>query len=172
MRDFFRLSLLSALLALAVSSCKTHEKVQTSRTEQTSVKMSTSSDSVFTETLQTINAHDEHSVMLNERDSVVEKWREYIVVDSTGKVLLHEMERQKEKHKAKDKVQRNSKDKHQTEVAKNSRLTYEQLCDSLYQELYNNEEKDSKPVSYRWLWFIGILSLLLLAGAIISKLGK
>lgn len=172
MVKLIRLSMLLVMLTLAVSSCKTKEKVTETRTEQVVVKQSTSMDVVSKENLQSFNAHDEQSTVQDERDSIVEKFREYIVMDSTGNVLRHEIENMKKTHKSKGKVQTNNQGKQQSAASKQEKKTYEQYIDSLYNASVQDVKEESKPVTFRWLWLIGILLLLVVVGTVISKIVK
>ena len=122
--------------------------------------------------LEAINTHDKQNTVLDERDSTVEKFREHLVIDSSGNVVLREIEHQKEKYKAKGRIHRNNREIQHLEAAKQEQMTYEQYLDGIYNASLQNVEEESEPSSSRWLWLIGFLTLLTMVGAIISKIVK
>ena len=122
--------------------------------------------------LEAINTHDKQNTVLDERDSTVEKFREHLVIDSSGNVVLREIEHQKEKYKAKGRIHRNNREIQHLEAAKQEQMTYEQYLDGIYNASLQNVEEESEPSSSRWLWLIGFLTLLTMVGAIISNLDK
>lgn len=167
-----RFSLMSIMLILAVSSCKTKQKITETRTEEIVKKQSDSMDVACKNNLEAINTHDKQNTVLDERDSTVEKFREHLVIDFSGNVVLREIEHQKEKYKAKGRIHRNNREIQHLEAAKQEQMTYEQYLDGIYNASLQNVEEESEPSSSRWLWLIGFLTLLTMVGAIISKIVK
>lgn len=155
------------LVLLTLIGCKTKEKVTERMTETAHVTgevtqtSSTSSDSQAMATAQTTQT--------SWSDSVVEKTRERIVTDSSGRVLLHEAERTTEHYKGRGKSLTHQQQNRQEKSEVTSQGTVTETNDSTYNGGSINEVTVVKKKSWRWLWYVGILASLLIVGYIISK---
>lgn len=157
------------LLALSLCGCKTKEKV----TERQAETAQASSSSVHLSTGQTEQegqaATQEETMHTQWSDSIVEKFHERIVTDSTGRVLLHEVEHSKDTYKGRGQHQaKRTGNRQEKATIQSQELTIAQN-DSTYNEDSTKEVTVVKKKSWRWLWFVGLLAMLLTGGYIISK---
>ena len=164
--------LLFMLLALILIGCKTKEKVTERMTETANVTgemthtSSTSSDS------QSQAMSTAQTTQTTWRDSVVEKTRELIVTDSSGRVLLHEAERTKEHYKGSGKSLTNQQQNRQERNEENSHGTVTETNDSTYNGGSQNEVTVVKKKPSRWLWYAGIAVIFITYGYIIIKVTR
>lgn len=159
-------------LALSLCGCKTKEKMTERLTE---TAQSNSSSTVMTSQhteQQGQTSMTEETTQTSWSDSIVERFHERIVTDSTGRVLLHEQEHTKDHYKGRAQSQTNRNGNSQeTAAGKKTELTVERN-DSTYNGNSLNEVTVVKKKSWRWLWFVGILGSLLIVGIIISKVTR
>lgn len=160
------------LLTLSISSCKTKEKMTERLTE---TAQSNSSSIVMTSQhteQQGQSSMTEETTQTLWSDSIVERFHERIVTDSTGRVLLHEQEHTKDHYKGRTQSQTNRNGNSQkTAAGQKTELTVE-CNDSTYNGNSLNEVTVVKKKSWRWLWYVGILGSLLIVGIIISKVTR
>lgn len=105
-------------------------------------------------------------------DSTVEKFHERIVTDSTGRVLLHEVEHSKDTYKGKNQSQtKRMGNRQEKETAQNQEQSHARN-DSIYNGGCLEEVTVIKKKSWRWLWFLGLLGSLLTVGYIISRVKR
>lgn len=170
MKTIFRI--LIFLFALSLCGCKTKEKVTERLTETAqSNSCSTVMTSQHTEQ-QGQSSMTEETTQTSWSDSIVERFHERIVTDSTGRVLLHEQEHTKDHYKGRTQSQTNRNGNSQkTAAGQRTELTVE-CNDSTYKGNSLNEVTVVKKKSWRWLWFVGILGSLLTVGIIISKVTR
>lgn len=159
-------------LALSLCGCKTKEKMTERLTEtELSNSSSTVMTSQHTEQLgQTYMTEEATQTSLS--DSIIERFHERIVTDSTGRVLLHEVEHSKDTYKGKTQSQAKRKDNRQEKTTAQSQEQCFARNDSTYNGGSLNEVTVVKKKSWRWLWFIGLLSSLLTVGYIISRVKR
>lgn len=170
MKTTIRILLL--LLLLSLSGCKTKEKVTERQTE------TAQASSVKTVTAQQHMEQQGQASMANEvqqmqtSDSVVERFRERIVTDSCGRVLLHDIEHSKERYKGH--AQSRKKEAGQREETSSLQHREQALGekDSTYNGGSLKEVTIVKKKTWRWLWYVGLLSLLFIVGFIISKIRR
>lgn len=156
-------------LALSLCGCKTKEKMTERLTETAqSNSCSTVMTSQHTEQ-QGQTSMTEETTQTSWSDSVVEKTRERIVTDSSGRVLLHEAERTTEHYKGRGKSLTHQQQNRQEKSEVTSQGTVTETNDSTYNGGSINEVTVVKKKSWRWLWYVGILASLLIVGYIISK---
>ena len=162
--------LLMFLLALSLCGCKTKEKV-TERLSET-VRSNSSSVQMITEEKEVAGQAtvQEASTRTQQSDSTVEHFFERIVTDSTGRVLLHEVEHSKDTYKGSGSQQTkytgNREGKKTTQHQELSAVRK----DSTYNGGTLREVTVVKSKSRKWVWFVGLLSLLFIVGFIISKI--
>ena len=157
---------------MPLTGCKTKEKVTERMTETAHVtgeatqtsSLSADSQSQVTATVQTTQT--------SWSDSVVEKTRERIVTDSSGRVLLHEEERTTEHYKGSGKSLTRQQQNRQEKSEATSRETVTETNDSTYNGGILNEVTVVKKKTWRWLWLTWILGSLLIVGIIISKVTR
>ena len=164
--------LLILLALLTLIGCKTKEKV-TERVAETAhvtgeVTQTTShsSDSESQATATALTTQTSWS------DSVVEKTRERIVTDSSGRVLLHEAERTTEHYKGRGKSLTLQQQNRQEKSEATSLEAITETNDSTYNGGSLNEVTVVKKRSWRWLWFPSLLIALVVAGFIISRVTR
>lgn len=164
--------LLFLLVLLSLVGCKTKEKVTEKRTEIAQViSSSVAAQSGQTEQLEQ-TATMEEATYTGWSDSVVEKFHERIVTDSTGRVLLHEVGHSKDTYKGKNQSRAKRTDNRQEKTtAQNQKQSYARN-DSTYNGGSLNEVAVVKKKSWRWLWFVGLLAGLLTVGYIISRVKR
>jgi hypothetical protein len=160
------------ILALCLGSCKTKEKVTEKRTETAQ----TVSSSVATLSGQTKQLEQtalaEEATHTGWSDSIVDKFYERIVTDSTGRVLLHEVEHSKDTYKGMTQSQmKRTGNRQEKSTAQNQEQSYARN-DSGYNGSSLNEVTVVKKRSWRWLWFVGLLVGLFLAGYIITRVKR
>ena len=128
------------------------------------------------DSLEVIDVDDDERHMLRVRAfheqivrATIEKTRERIVTDSSGRVLLHEAERTTEHYKGRGKSLTHQQQNRQEKSEVTSQGTVTETNDSTYNGGSINEVTVVKKKSWRWLWYVGILASLLIVGYIISK---
>lgn len=157
-------------LALSLSGCKTKEKVLESCVARTETQVASVVETQGEELTQHIDSSESHGLRDEMRDSIVERTHEYLVMDSTGKVLLHEIDNVREHHAVKAKKERKKSMKRHGETAKDNHKSYEAMIDSMYNASVQSAVSKSTPdSSSRGLWFCGLLLLLIVVGFIIQK---
>lgn len=164
------LFILLALMTL-IAGCKTKEKVTermaetahfTGEATQTS-SLSSDSQSQVTATAQITQT--------SWSDSIVEKFHERIVTDSSGNVLWHETEHSKDHYVGKSHNKTNqSNSSQETATAQNVAITQEQK-DSVYNGGVLQEVTAVKSKPCKWLRYVGLLALILVC-AVIYKIKK
>lgn len=159
-------------LTLSLCGCKTKEKVTEKLTE------TAQSNSSFTLMTSQYIAQQEQKSMMEETilaswcDSIVERFYERIVTDSTGRVLLHEQEHKKDHYNSRARSQTN-RNGNSEEAAAGQKIDLTAECnDSTYNGGILSEVTVVKKKSWRWLWFVGILGSLLIVGIIIPKVTR
>ena len=170
MQTSIRIRLLHILFSM--SGCKTKEKVTEKRTETTQdVSSSVAVLSGKMEQLeQTVTT--EEATLTGWSDSIVEKFHERIVTDSTGRVLLHEVEHCVDTYKGKNQSQAKRTGNRQGKRAAQNQEQSFARNDSTYYGGSLDEVTVVKKKSWRWLWFVGLLASLLAVGYIISRVKR
>ena len=155
-----------------MSGCKTKEKVAEKRTETAqAVSSSTAALSGEMEQLEQ-TATTEEDTLTVWSDSIVDKFHERIVTDSTGRVLLHEVEHIKETYKGKTQSQaKRTGNRQEKRAAQNQEQRFARN-DSTYNGGSLDEVTVVKKKSWRWLWFAGLLASILAVGYIISRVKR
>lgn len=164
--------ILLLLILLSMSGCKTKEKVTEKRTERAqTVSSSVAALSGQTELLEQTTTTEE-ATHTGWSDSIVEKFHERIVTDSTRRVLLHEVEHSKDTYKGKTQIEaKRTGNRQEKRAAQNQEQLYARE-DSTYNGGSLNEVTVVKKKSWRWLCFVGLLSMILIVGYIISIIKK
>lgn len=161
---------LIVLFALMLCGCKTKEKV----TEQLTETSQASSSSVHLSTGQTEQEGQtstrEETTQTQWSDSIVEKFHERIVTDSTGRVLLHEVEHSKDTYKGRGRQQAKRTDNRQEKATIQSQELAIAQTDSTYNGGSLKEVTVVKKKSWRWLWFVGLFAIIFAGGYTILKL--
>lgn len=170
MKTSIRILLL--LILLSMSGCKTKEKVTEKRTE--TAQDVSSSVAVLSGKMEQLKqtATTEEATLTGWSDSIVEKFHERIVTDSTGRVLLHEVEHRKDTYKGKTQSQAKRTGNWQEERAAQNQEQNFARNDSTYNGGSLDEVTVVKKNSWRWLWFVGLLASILAVGYIISRVKR
>lgn len=161
--------LLIFLFALCLCGCKTKQKVTENLIE--TAQASCSSVQLTTEqTEQEGQATSQEETMHTQwSDSIVERFHERVVTDSTGRVLLHEVEHSKDTYKGRGQHQAKRTDNRQEKATVQSQELTIAKNDSTYNGGSLNEVTVVKNKTWRWLWYVGIVASLLMLGCIILK---
>ena len=157
------------LALMTLIGCKTKEKVTERMTDTAHVTdevTQTSSLSSDSQSQVTVTAQTTQSLW---SDSRVEKTRERIVSDSSGRVLIHETERTTERYKGRGKSLTQQQQNRQEKSEVTSQGTVTETSDSTYNGGSLNEVTVVKKKTWRWLWYVGIVASLLMLGCIILK---
>lgn len=157
------------LVLLTLIGCKTKEKVTERMTETAHVTGEVTQTSSTSSDSQSQTMATAQTTQTTWSDSVVEKTRERIVTDSSGRVLLHESERTTEHYKGRGKSLTQQQQNRQEKSEATSQGFVTETNDSTYNGGSINEVTVVKKKSWRWLWYVGILASLLIVGFIISK---
>lgn len=170
MKTSIRILLL--LILLSMSGCKTKEKVTEKRTE-TAQAVSSSAAALSGEMEQLEQtATTEEATLMGWIDSIVEKFHERIVTDSTGRVLLHEVEHCKDTYKGKTQSQaKRTGNRQEKRAAQNQEQSFARN-DSTYNGGSLDEVTVVKKKSWSWLWFVGLLASILAVGYIRSRVKR
>ena len=157
------------LALMTLIGCKTKEKVTERMTDTAHVTdevTQTSSLSSDSQSQVTVTAQTTQSLW---SDSLVEKTRERIVSDSSGRVLIHETERTTERYKGRGKSLTQQQQNRHEKSEVTSQGTVTETSDSTYNGGSLNEVTVVKKKTWRWLWYVGIVASLLMLGCIILK---
>ena len=168
MKTTIRILLLLSVLCL--SGCKTKEKVTERQTETAQASSVTTQTQQQQTELQGQTSLMAESTQTQASDSVVERFRERIVTDSAGRVLLHDVEHSREHYKGKAASQKKQTDIRDERLTAKSDVGILVQCDSTYNGGTLKEVTVVKKKSWRWLWFVSLLSLLFIVGFVISKI--
>ncbi len=160
------------LCLLALVSCKTKEKVTDSVKE--TVQTSTSSSAITTAQAECSNAgsSSDEAFRTQWSDSIVEKYHERIVTDSSGRVLWHETEHSKDRYTGRSEGKTGQTSSHTETTAGKSTATARENNDSVYNGGVLKEVTITETRSWSWLWQVGLLVLPLIIVAIIYKVRK
>ncbi|MBR1467466.1 MAG: hypothetical protein IJ606_02420 [Bacteroidaceae bacterium] len=170
MKTTIRILLL--LLVLCLSGCKTKEKVTERQTETTQASSVTAQIQQQQAELHGQTSLTAENTQTQVSDSVVERFRERIVTDSAGHVLLHDVEHSRERYKGKAASQKKQTDMRDEQLTVKSDMGTLVQCDSTYNGGTLKEETVVKKWSWRWSWFVGVLASLLTAGYISSRVKR
>ena len=165
--------LLFMLLALmTLIGCKTKEKVTERMTETANVTGEVTQTSYTSSDSQSQEMATAQTTQTTWSDSVVDKIRERIVTDSSGRVLLHEAERTSEHYKGRGKILTNQQQNRLERNEANSHGTVTETNDSTYNGGSQNEVTVVKKKQCNWLWFAGIAAIFVVYGYIIIKVTR
>ena len=157
------------MVLLTLIGCKTKEKVTERMTETAHVTGEVTQTSSTSSDSQSQAMTTAQTTQTTWSDSVVEKTRERIVTDSSGRVLLHEAERTTEHYKGRGKSLTHQQQNRQERNEATSQGTFTETNDSTYNGGNQNEVTVVKRKTWRWLWYVGIVASLLVLGYIILK---
>lgn len=157
------------LIVLSLISCKTSEKVTEKQVETVQTGsleiglVSAEKDGKGQMSLLEGNAHAMWS------DSVVEKFHERIVTDSTGRILHHEMDHTKDTYSGK----RQNKSQNMTSIEEQLSSRTKDLSSSSYDSIYDGDMLDEVKLvqkeQFSWLLPLVLLGGILSALYIIAK---
>ena len=158
------------LLALSLCGCKTKQKVTENLKETAQASSSSVQQATEHTERQGVSSTQEEATHTQWSDSIVEKFHERIVTDSCGRVLLHEVEHSKDTYKGSGSQQTKRTGTHEEKTTTQHQELSAVRKDSTYNGGTLREVTVVKKKSCRWLWFVGLLSLLFIVGFIISKI--
>lgn len=163
--------LLVSGFVLSLSGCKTKEKVSENYTENIRANSTETKTEMCLDERHERESSAEQTLQVSEKDSLVEKFRERIVTDSCGRILFKDSEYTKERYQGKgtSKANRNGSNRRTATglVKKQSQAE----TDTSSTAIQKSTRKTVK-YAYRWLWFPGLLILLLACGIFISKVTR
>lgn len=154
------LKLLLIAVALSLTGCRSHRTITDSRKESVSTIAGISHG---------VKQHIDRQVLLaslNETqlasDSIVERVWERIVTDSCGHVLLHEMERSKDRYRNRTRSTSNRTDSTRMETETDMDEVKLQQADSVYNgsRSVNERKTEDRFRTVRFLWIIPVLLVL------------
>lgn len=157
------------LVLLTLIGCKTKQKVTERMTDTAHVTGEVTQTSSTSSDSQSQITFTAQTTQTSWSDSVVEKTRERIVTDSSGRVLIHEQERTTEHYKGRGKSLTNQQQNRQEKSEVTSQGTVTETNDSTYNGGSLNEVTVVKKKPCCWLWYVGIVAILLMLGYIILK---
>lgn len=147
-------------LAFSVTSCKSKKKISETFKE---TNLHVCSENM------TENHHDDRMEYKNtaelvmrttETDSLVEKFWERIVVDSCGRILLHDKEHVREGYKGKSNVREKQCEDSKLSMKVQTDISQQKNFDSSKTTDRKDMTETAKP-TYQWLWYLGLFILLL-----------
>lgn len=166
------LRILIFLVALSLYGCKTKERATEKLTETS--HLSSSQTQMRT---QHTEQHGQTSVteeteQTSWSDSIVERFHERIVTDSTGRVLLHEQEHTKDHYKGskKDKIKCNNSSE-ETTSGKEDIVSQEQN-DSIDNKTQQREERKVKTRSSNWPLILALPGFIIAISILISRVRR
>lgn len=160
--------LLMSGFILSLSGCKTKEKVSEIHKENAQTSMTETKTEMCLDERLEHESSAEQVLQTSENDSLVEKFRERIVVDSCGRVLLKDGEYTKERYQGRGTTKANRQGSDHRKVTGQAGKQSQVATDSSGTVIRENMVKTARQTC-RWLWFPGLLVLLFAGGAIISK---
>lgn len=171
MKTVMRIAIL-LLCLLTIVSCKTKEKVTDSVKE--TVQTGTSSSAVTTAKEECTSAGNSSGEAFRTQwsDSIVEKYHERIVTDSSGRVLWHETEHSKDRYTGRSEGKASQTISHTETATGKSTATAGEKNDSVYNGGVLKEVTVTETRSWSWLWQVSLLVLPLIIVAIIYKVRK
>ena len=158
-------------LALSVASCKSKEKVSETFEETSLQTCSENLAETRHNELHEREGYTGQTVQTARKDSLVEKFYERIVVDSCGRILLHDKEYAREGYKGRSRAVAKQSEDSNVSVKAQTDIRQQRDNDSTRIAGRKNMTETAKPPC-RWLWFVGLLFFLLITGTIIAKLTK
>lgn len=171
MKTVMRIAIL-LLCLLTLVSCKTKEKLTESAKE--AVQTGTSSSAITTAQAECTSARNNSGETTRTQwsDSIVEKYHERIVTDSSGRVLWHETEHSKDRYIGRSEGKTGQTSSHTETTAGKSTATARENNDSVYNGGVLKEVTITETRSWSWLWQVSLLVLPLIIVAIIYKVRK
>lgn len=163
--------LLISGLVLALSACKTKEKVDENYTANVWTNSTESKNEICRNERHEHESSAEQALQASEKDSLVEKFRERIVVDSSGHILFKDSEYTKERYQGKATTKTNRKESNHQTATEQANKQSQAETDTSSTAIRENTQKTVKQTD-RWLWFLSLLIFLLISGAIISKVTR
>lgn len=162
--------LLSAWV-LTLTGCKAKEKVSESFTENVQVRSIETAEGICHDERHERENSTEQTIRTLESDSVVEKFRERVVVDSWGRVLFKDSEHTKERYRGKGTTRTDRQEDNRRAAMEQATKQSQTVTDTTATKKRSNTVKTKKPTC-RWLWFPGLLALLFVSGVIIRKMTR
>ena len=157
------------LLSVVLGSCKTQERVTsgTSTSSHVSVSSEVKSEEEICDNSERRDTSWRDASHIS--DSVVCKYYERIVTDSSGNVLWHELEQSKEAYRGHRQSTSISGSMERDVSSQETSAKSAASTDSLYSGGVLEEVTVVKSVSWDWLWYVLLPSLLVAVAGIIYK---
>lgn len=163
--------LLMSGFVLSLSSCKTKEKVIENYMENVRANSTETKKEMCLDERYEQESSAEQALQTSEKDSLVEKFRERIVVDSCGRILFKDSEYTKERYQGKGTSKANRNGSNRQTATEQVKKQSQAETDTSSTAIRESTQKTVKH-AYRWLWFSGLLILLFACGFIISKVTR
>lgn len=161
-------SIISIILVLCLTSCRTTENVsERQETNSRASSLTAESFSRQSEDSGTVLRTEEGAVF-SSSDSTVERFREYVVADSTGRILWHEMEHTRDRYTGNAQRRTSQDARHH---GKKTALVTAQMT-SRNDSIYNGGSLEEVTVvrkSWRLARFACLLGILSTVGMIIYR---
>lgn len=164
-------TLLMSGLVLSLSGCKTKEKVSENNKENIRKNSTETRAEMCLDERHECENSAEQALQTSEKDSLVEKFRERIVVDSCGRILFKDSEYTQERYQGKGATKSSRKGSNHQTAMEQTRKQSQAETDTSSTTIRESTRKTVRN-TYRWLWFTGLLILLFACGFIISKVTR
>lgn len=161
-------TLLMSGLVLSLSGCKTKEKVSENHKENVRINSTEMQNEVCFDERHEHESSAEQSLQTSEKDSLVEKFRERIVVDSSGNVLFKDSEYTKERYHGKGTSKANRNGSNRQTATEQIKKQSQAETDTSSTGIRESTQRIVKH-TYGWLWFVVLFVFLFAGGVIISK---
>lgn len=163
--------LLMSGFVLSLSGCKTKQKVSEIHKENAWTSMTeTKTEMCLDERLER-DSSTEQTLQMSEKDSLVEKFCERIVTDSSGRILFKDSEYTKEHYQGKGTTKANRNGSNHKTAMEQVKKQSQAETDNSNTAIREITQKTVKQ-TYRWFWLLWLLILLFTCGFIISKVTR
>lgn len=167
-----KLVIILAIMVLSFGSCKTKEKATDCFAETIHTNTSETVMTALHSDLQMENSSSSVSAYTGWSDSIVERFYEHVVTDSSGNVLLCETEHSKDRFTGRTKKNTDIANNIQEMGSEHNVSITQEKKDSLYDAGVLKEVTVVKSKSWRWLWLCGLLAILFITVLIVKKTSK
>lgn len=164
-------ALLMSGCVLSLHGCKTKEKVSENQKENVRINSTEMQNEMYFDERHEHESYAERALQTSEKDSLVEKLRERIIVDSIGNVLFKDSEYTKERYQGKGTTKTNRKESNHQSATEQANKQSQAETDTSSTAIRENTQETVKQTD-RWLWFLSMLIFLLISGAFISKVTR
>lgn len=162
--------LLSAWV-LTLTGCKAKEKVSESLTENAQVRSTETAEGICHDERHERENSIEQTIRTSESDSVVEKFRERVVVDSCGRVVFQDSEHTQERYHGKGTTRTGKQEDNRRAAMGQTEQQSRNETDNARAIYQDKTVKTSLPTR-RWLWFLVLPVVIVAGGVVYSKMRR